>query len=53
MKASPTLARAIDQFIDAMAAEKGFSAHTLRAYRRDLAEFAAFAADQDAVTVAE
>jgi integrase/recombinase XerC len=53
MTAAPTFAAAIDRFIDAMAAEKGFSAHTLRAYRRDLTEFAAFAADQDAVTVAD
>jgi integrase/recombinase XerC len=53
MKASPAFARAIDRFIDAMAAEKGFSDHTLRAYRRDLAEFAAFAAGQGADAVAD
>jgi integrase/recombinase XerC len=53
MKVAPAFACAIDQFIDAMAAEKGFSAHTLRAYRRDLTEFAAFAAEQEAVTVAD
>jgi integrase/recombinase XerC len=53
MKSSPTFVRAIDQFIDAMAAEKGFSAHTIRAYRRDLTEFAAFAADQGATAVAD
>jgi Site-specific recombinase XerD len=33
--------------------KKGFSAHTIRAYRRDLTEFSAFAADREAVTVAD
>ena len=34
----------IDRFIEALATEKGYSANTLRAYGRDLAEFAAYAA---------
>jgi integrase/recombinase XerC len=32
----------IDDFISALSAEKGYSAHTCRAYRRDLASFADF-----------
>jgi integrase/recombinase XerC len=34
--------RLIDDFISALSAEKGYSAHTCRAYRRDLASFADF-----------
>lgn len=36
----------IDGFLQSLAAEKGYSPHTLRAYRNDLAEFAAFAAGE-------
>lgn len=36
----------IDAFIETLAAEKGYSAHTCRAYRRDLMEFAALVAKQ-------
>ena len=34
----------IDAFIEALAAEKGYSAHTLRAYRHNLLELAAYVA---------
>ncbi|MDA8138727.1 MAG: tyrosine recombinase XerC [Desulfobacteraceae bacterium] len=45
-----TLMACIEQFIQSLAAEKGYSAHTLRAYRNDLEEFAAFVAgDPDGV----
>jgi integrase/recombinase XerC len=38
----------IDQFIESLAAEKGYSSHTQRAYRHNLLELAAFvAADSD------
>lgn len=36
----------IDAFIETLAAEKGYSAHTCRAYRRDLMEFTALVAKQ-------
>ena len=36
----------IDAFIEALSAEKGYSEHTCRAYRRDLMEFAAMVANQ-------
>jgi integrase/recombinase XerC len=39
-----TLSETIQQFIQSLAAEKGYSAHTLRAYRTDLEEFAAYVA---------
>jgi integrase/recombinase XerC len=39
-----TLGGTIDRFIESLAAEKGYSAHTLRAYRHNLTELAAFAA---------
>jgi integrase/recombinase XerC len=38
------LAEQIDLFLQALAAEKGYSAHTIRAYGHDLAEFAGYAA---------
>ncbi len=38
------LTEQIDHFLQALASEKGYSAHTIRAYGHDLAEFAAFAA---------
>ncbi|MGD8700887.1 MAG: tyrosine recombinase XerC [Desulfosarcina sp.] len=41
----PVLTEQIDFFLQAMAAEKGCSAHTIRAYGHDLREFAAYAAD--------
>ncbi|MGA6924173.1 MAG: tyrosine recombinase XerC [Desulfosarcina sp.] len=41
------LARQIDDFLQALATEKGYSAHTLRAYGHDLAEFVAYAAGDD------
>ncbi len=44
MNGDLTFARAIEDFIEAIAAEKGHAANTCRAYRRDLDEFAAFAA---------
>ncbi|BBO81752.1 tyrosine recombinase XerC [Desulfosarcina ovata subsp. sediminis] len=34
----------IDLFLESLASEKGYSAHTIRAYRQDLVEFAAYAA---------
>jgi integrase/recombinase XerC len=34
----------IEAFLEALAAEKGYSAHTLRAYRQNLMEFAAYVA---------
>lgn len=34
----------IEQFLESLAAEKGYSTHTLRAYRNDLQELAAFVA---------
>lgn len=37
----------IQQFIQRLAAEKGYSIHTQRAYRRDLEEFAAYVAGGD------
>ena len=36
----------IEAFIESLAAEKGYSAHTCRAYRKDLMEFAAVVAEQ-------
>jgi integrase/recombinase XerC len=44
MNPSPVQAL-IQDFIDALAAEKGYSAHTCRGYRTNLEEFFAFAAD--------
>jgi len=38
------LAEQIDLFLQALASEKGYSAHTIRAYGHDLAEFADYAA---------
>ncbi|MES2172050.1 MAG: tyrosine recombinase XerC [Actinomycetota bacterium] len=37
------LDRAVDDFASHLAAERGFSAHTVRSYRSDLAQFAEFA----------
>lgn len=39
-----TLSGCIETFIESLAAEKGYSAHTLRAYQHNLTELAAFAA---------
>lgn len=56
----PLLTQQIEGFLEALASEKGYAAHTLRAYGHDLAEFAGFAAgdagsprvsDAQAVTV--
>jgi integrase/recombinase XerC len=38
------LTEQIDLFLQALASEKGYSAHTIRAYGHDLAEFAGYAA---------
>lgn len=40
----PMLREQIDLFLQALASEKGYSAHTIRAYGHDLAEFAGYAA---------
>lgn len=40
----PRLAEQIDFFLQALAAEKGYSTHTIRAYGNDLNEFADYAA---------
>jgi integrase/recombinase XerC len=40
------LKQQIEAFIESLAAEKGYSVHTCRAYRRDLREFASMIADQ-------
>ena len=42
----PMLDEQIDLFLQALAAEKGYSAHTIRAYGHYLTEFAAFAAGE-------
>lgn len=42
--ATETLIDCIDRFIQSLAAERGYSAHTLRAYRSDLMELTAFLA---------
>ena len=41
---SDLLLGSIDRFIESLAAEKGYSAHTLRAYRHDLEELVEFMA---------
>lgn len=41
---SRSLLEYIEVFLEGLAAEKGYSAHTLRAYRQNLLEFAAFTA---------
>ncbi len=41
---STSMCRQIDMFIEGLAAEKGYSAHTLRAYRHNLMELTAFVA---------
>ncbi|MCU0561276.1 MAG: tyrosine recombinase XerC [Desulfobacterales bacterium] len=40
--AGVTLTYAIQRFVESLPAEKGYSVHTCRAYRRDLEEFAAY-----------
>ena len=40
----PMLTEQIDFFLQVLASEKGYSAHTIRAYGHDLAEFAGYAA---------
>ncbi len=47
MKQSPTmsLSQAITAFLETLAYEKNYSAHTIRSYRRDLARFAAYLKD--------
>ena len=37
-------------FLESLSAEKGYSAHTIRAYRNDLQEFVAFVADEGVKT---
>ena len=44
---------AIDEFVEHLAAERGFSRHTVRSYRSDLAGLAQFAAGRGIVTIAE
>jgi integrase/recombinase XerC len=39
-----TLVQSIDLFLQSLVAEKGYSAHTVRAYRNDLEEFTAYLA---------
>jgi integrase/recombinase XerC len=43
--ASDSLIAGIDRFIESLGAEKGYSQHTLRAYRNDLRELATYLAD--------
>ncbi|MBG6212342.1 MAG: tyrosine recombinase XerC [Cryobacterium sp.] len=43
----------IDEFLRYLNAERGFSAHTVRAYRTDLHQLAGFAADRGATTSAD
>jgi integrase/recombinase XerC len=43
--ASDSLIAGIDRFIESLGAEKGYSPHTLRAYRNDLRELAAYLAE--------
>ncbi len=45
------LERAVDEFAVYLTAERGFSAHTVRAYRSDLADLARFAHDRGVETV--
>lgn len=45
----PMLAEQIAFFLQALASEKGYSAHTIRAYGHDLAEFAGYAAGGEGV----
>ncbi len=45
---SDLLLGSIDRFIESLAAEKGYSAHTLRAYRHDLEELADYMAGDTA-----
>lgn len=42
------LARAVDDFASYLAADRGFSPHTVRSYRSDLVQLADFAADRGA-----
>jgi integrase/recombinase XerC len=44
---SHLLLESIDRFIESLAAEKGYSAHTLRAYRHDLEELADYMAGEE------
>lgn len=44
-----TLEVTVGKFIDHLAAERGFSEHTVRSYRSDLLQLAAFAAERGAV----
>jgi integrase/recombinase XerC len=46
------LERAVDDFTSHLAAERGFSEHTVRAYRSDLAQLTAFAASRGTVDAA-
>ena len=43
----------IHHFLEALAAEKGYSAHTLRAYRHNLMEFAAYLAGDPALSASD
>lgn len=47
---SDSLLGSIDRFIESLAAEKGYSAHTVRAYRRDLEALADFMAGDAGLT---
>ncbi len=44
--AAPRIAELVDAYLHVLSAERGSSAHTLRAYRRELHGFAAWLADQ-------
>ncbi|TFD19105.1 tyrosine recombinase XerC [Cryobacterium sp. TMS1-13-1] len=48
-----TLTDDIDAFLRYLSAERGYSAHTVRAYRTDLAQLAAFAAERGAAASAD
>ena len=44
-----TLARTVQKFVEHLAADRGFSEHTVRSYRSDLIQLTAFAAERGAV----
>lgn len=46
----PMLNEQIDRFLQSLDSEKGYSAHTIRAYGHDLAEFAGYAAGGDGLS---
>ncbi len=53
MKPSATGHQTIDRFLTSLAVEKGYSAHTCRAYRTDLQAFARFVAPEDNADASE